>query len=54
MGWNSISLQECGLRELQHGTDIMLQAATFGVEMQIGMAGFGAGLTWAGIVVKWQ
>ena len=22
--------------------------------MQIGMAGFGAGLTWAGIVVQWQ
>lgn len=22
--------------------------------MQIGMAGFGAGLTWAGVIVKWQ
>ena len=22
--------------------------------VQIGMAGFGAGLTWAGIVVQWQ
>jgi 3-oxoacyl-[acyl-carrier-protein] synthase III len=22
--------------------------------LQIGMAGFGAGLTWAGIIVTWQ